>query len=60
MTAEKKEQLVKKLENIWFYYKWYIIILATSYYGIIVNIYDLIHPIGCKTYEICKSYNRSI
>lgn len=28
MTAEKKEQLVKKLENIWFYYKWYIIILG--------------------------------
>ena len=28
MTAEKKEQLVKRLENIWFYYKWYIIILG--------------------------------
>lgn len=28
MTAEKKELLLKKIENIWFYYKWYIIILG--------------------------------
>lgn len=28
MTAEKKEQIAKKIENIWFYYKWYIIILG--------------------------------